>query len=255
MRLTVVGCSGSVPGPTSAASCYLVEADGFALVLDLGGGALGPLQRYVDLAKIGTVLLSHLHADHCVDLTSLSVALKHGPFERDDAIPVLGPSDLARRVRDLHGHEAADLGELGEIFRLGVVAEESWPVGPFQITARRVDHPVEAYAYRIEHGARTLAYSGDCAPCPGLDEVVRGADLALVEAAYGAPADDDASANSPGIHHTGREAGELATRVGAARLVVTHVPPWRDAEAAAAAARAAFAGPVEVASPGASYEV
>jgi ribonuclease BN (tRNA processing enzyme) len=254
MRLTVVGCSGSVPGPNAAASCYLVEVDGFALVLDLGGGALGPLQRHLDLGDIGAVLLSHLHADHCVDVTSLSVALKHGPFDRADPVPLLGPTGIARRVRDLHGLEAADLGALEKIFAFEEVAEKRWPIGPFQVTARRVDHPVEAYAYRIEHGGRTLAYSGDCAPCPGLDEVARGVDLALVEAAYGA-SDGDNSANSPGIHQTGQEAGELATRVGASRLVVTHVPPWRDAEAAAAAARSTFAGPVEVASPGRSYEV
>ena len=46
MRLTMVGCSGSMPGPHSAASCYLLEADGFRLVVDLGSGAVGALQRY-----------------------------------------------------------------------------------------------------------------------------------------------------------------------------------------------------------------
>ena len=45
MRLTMVGCSGSIPGPHSAASCYLLEADGFRLVVDLGNGAVGALQR------------------------------------------------------------------------------------------------------------------------------------------------------------------------------------------------------------------
>nr|MBA2717467.1 MBL fold metallo-hydrolase [Propionibacteriales bacterium] len=71
MKLTVVGCSGSLPGPESAASCYLLEApyEGrtFRLLLDLGSGALGPLQRYADLAAIDAVALSHLHADHCLD--------------------------------------------------------------------------------------------------------------------------------------------------------------------------------------------
>ena len=45
MRLTMVGCSGSMPGPHSAASCYLLEADGFRLVVDLGNGAVGAQQR------------------------------------------------------------------------------------------------------------------------------------------------------------------------------------------------------------------
>jgi ribonuclease BN (tRNA processing enzyme) len=251
LRLTVIGCSGSIPGPESAASCYLVEADGFALVLDLGSGALGPLQAHVDLAAIGTILLSHLHADHCIDLTSLTVALQHGPSHRDEAIPVLGPSGLAARMEELHGvHDEAGSLELGELLAFAEVSEGSAPVGPFLVTARRVEHPVEAYAYRIEHGGRTLAFSGDCAPCPGLDEVARGADLALVEAGY-----EENAANRPGVHHTGREAGELATRAAVGRLVVTHVPPWHAAESSAAAARTAFTGPVEIARPGVSYEV
>ncbi len=251
MRLTVVGCSGSIPGPDSAASCYLVEADGFALVLDLGSGAIGPLQRHIELTAIDTVLLSHLHADHCIDLTSLTVAIKHGPGRRDDPIPVLGPSNVEARIQELHGaHDPAKQYELTRLFAFGVVSESTRQIGPFAVTVRRVLHPVEAYAYRIEHGGRILAYSGDCAPCPGLDEVARDADLALVEAAY-----VEDRTNAPGVHHTAREAGELATRVGVSRLVVTHVPPWHDPAAAGHSASLAFTGAVELALPGASYEV
>ena len=55
MRLTIVGCAGSYPNPAGPASCYLVEHDGFRMVLDLGSGALGPLQRYVDPAELDAV--------------------------------------------------------------------------------------------------------------------------------------------------------------------------------------------------------
>lgn len=251
MKLTIVGCSGSIPGPDSAASCYLVEADGFALVLDLGSGALGPLQQFTDLASIGSVLLSHVHADHCMDVIGLTVALQYGPAATRDAIPVLGPTGLVARVEQLHGVRGdADRSSLARWVALQEVEASTWSVGPFQVTARAVDHPVPTYAYRIEHGGRVLAYSGDCAPSPGLDEVTAHADLALVEASF-----VEDAANERGVHHTGREAGELATRVGIGRLVLTHVPPWFDREAAVDAARAVFPGPVEAARPGVSYEV
>ena len=74
MRLTVVGCAGSFPGPDSPASCYLLEADGFRLVIDFGNGSLGALQKYAALSGIDAVCLSHLHVDHCVDLYSYSIA-------------------------------------------------------------------------------------------------------------------------------------------------------------------------------------
>jgi ribonuclease BN (tRNA processing enzyme) len=70
MRVTVVGCAGSFPGPDSPASCYLLEAEGFRLVIDLGNGALGVLQRYAGLFSIDAICVSHLHADHCVDLAT-----------------------------------------------------------------------------------------------------------------------------------------------------------------------------------------
>ena len=102
MKLTVVGCSGSLPGPDSAASCYLLEApyeDGvFRLLLDLGSGAIGALQRYVDLRSIGAVAFSHLHADHCLDLCGFYVMRKHHPDGHWGRIPVYGPPGVARRM-------------------------------------------------------------------------------------------------------------------------------------------------------------
>ena len=96
MRLTVVGCSGSFPGPESAASCYLLEADGFRLVIDMGNGSLGALQRYAPLFGVDAVALSHLHADHCVDLYSYSVARTYAPAGPQPPIPVYGPAGTAR---------------------------------------------------------------------------------------------------------------------------------------------------------------
>ena len=78
MKLTVLGCSGSMPGPDSPASGYLIEADGYKLVLDLGHGAFGALQRYVDPVDVDAIVVSHLHADHCIDLTAYIVALRYG---------------------------------------------------------------------------------------------------------------------------------------------------------------------------------
>jgi len=74
MKLTVVGCSGSFPSAESACSSYLVEADGFRLLLDMGNGALGELQRHCGLYDLDAIFLSHLHADHCIDMCGYFVA-------------------------------------------------------------------------------------------------------------------------------------------------------------------------------------
>ena len=101
MRLTVVGCAGSFPGPDSPASCYLLEADGFRLVIDFGNGSLGALQKYTSLFDIDAVCLSHLHADHCVDLYSYSVARAFSPAGPQPRDPGVRPG-AHRRADELH---------------------------------------------------------------------------------------------------------------------------------------------------------
>lgn len=254
MRLTVVGCAGSAPGPDSAASCYLVQAGGFNLVLDLGSGALGALQRHLELRDVDAVLFSHLHADHVLDVCGLLVAAKHGPLVRTEPLPLYGPVALRRRIAAAYSATGApteaEITAQDDVFACHSVSTYPFSVGPFTVTARRVLHPVEAYAYRIDYGGRTLAYSGDCAPCPALETIVRGSGLALVEAGYGV-----GPAGPPGIHHTAADVAALAARARPALLLVTHVPPWLDRAATAAEVAASAPCPVEAARPGGVHTV
>ncbi|MBZ5732947.1 MBL fold metallo-hydrolase [Nocardioides sp. TRM66260-LWL] len=255
MRLTVLGCSGSYNGPDAAASSYLVEAehdDGtgsrtWRLLLDLGSGALGPLQRLTDPLGIDAVLLSHLHADHCLDLCGYYVMRKYHPTGAQPRLPVWGPSTTADRMARAYDLEL-DPGMHEEFDFLTWAGPIT--IGPFAIEAQPVEHPVEAYAMRISADGAVLAYSGDTGPCGGLDAVAKDADLLLAEASF-----RSCDVNPPALHLTGTECGEVATRMGVRRLVVTHVPPWFTSDVALAEARAAFDGPVELATPGAVYDV
>jgi ribonuclease BN (tRNA processing enzyme) len=109
-------------------------------------------------------------------------------------------------------------------------------------------HPVEAYAVRVEAAGRSLTYSGDTAPTDALVALARDTDVLLCEASF---LDGE---GPPGLHLTGREAGEHAAKAGAGRLLVTHVPPWVDADRVAAEAAAAFPG-AELVGPDRGYEV
>jgi ribonuclease BN (tRNA processing enzyme) len=252
MRLTVIGCSGSFAGPDSAASCYLVEADDadgrtWRILLDLGSGALGPLQRYVDPASVDAVFFSHLHPDHCLDLCGYYVLRKYHPGGALPPIPVWGPVGVAERMS-----RAYDLPE-----QHGMTAEFDFheydgpvTVGPFEIEPVRVAHPVPAYGLRVSADRGTLAYTGDTGPCPALDDLAGGAPLLLAEASF-----RHGQENPDDLHLTGREAGEVAARNAVPRLVVTHVPPWYDVSEMLAEASAVYVGDVRAAAPGASYEI
>jgi ribonuclease BN (tRNA processing enzyme) len=250
VRFTVVGCSGSFAGPDSASSCYLVEADGadgrtWRMVLDLGSGAIGPLQRFVAPRDLDAVLLSHLHPDHFVDLCALYVALRYDPVApRLERLPVYGPAGTFARLEEAYGqHEP---GSMESVFAVQEwVAGTPITVGPFLVTPRRVEHPVLAYGLRVEAGGAVLAYSGDTDVCDGLLEVAKDADLLLAEASF-----EEGRDVTRGVHLTGLRAGQAATDAGARRLVLTHLPVWTSAQIVLAEAGSAYPGPVEVARPG-----
>ena len=258
MKLTVIGCSGSYPGPDSPASCYLLEAehdDGtgsrtWRVLLDLGSGALGALHNHVDPLSIDAVLLSHLHADHCLDLCGYYVMRKYHPAGPQPLLPVWGPSDTAGRMARAYDLPE-DPGMREEFdFRSYDAVDGPVEIGPFSVVAVPVVHPVEAYGLRVTVGDASIAYTGDTGPCEALDRLAAGVDLLLAEASF-----RDGDENPPEIHLTGTDGGSLAARAGVGRLVMTHIPPWFDKQELLAEARAVWDGPADLARPGTVYEV
>jgi ribonuclease BN (tRNA processing enzyme) len=244
MRLTVVGCAGSFPGPDNPASCYLLEADGFRLVIDLGNGSLGALQKYTDIFAVDAVVLSHLHADHCVDLYAYSVARAYSPAGPQPVIPVYGPADTAKRMAYIHGLDGDDLG-LTKRFAWETLVPGKRTVGPFDVQFAHVNHPVETFAFRFTHNGASLVYTGDTGETQAVPELAAGADVLLSEAAF-----LDAPDLPQDIHLTARQAGGYAAQAGVGKLVLTHLVPGIRADDARAEAASAFNGALEVATAG-----
>ena len=246
MRLTIVGCSGSGPGPRSPASCYLVEHDGFRLLLDLGNGSFGALQGLVDPATIDALYLSHLHADHCLDVAPFVVWHRYSGRSRGRPVPLYAPAGADRRLAAAYYGDGAPLED---VFDFTVLTGAPFTVGPFAVSTTRTAHPVECHAVRLTADGRSLVYTGDTGASAAVVELARGADVLLAEAAH-----PDVPGLPPDLHLTGREAGEHAVAAGVGRLLVTHVPPWGDPAAQLASARAVFPT-AELVEPAATYEV
>ncbi|MBO3084592.1 MBL fold metallo-hydrolase [Cellulomonas fengjieae] len=257
MRLTVLGCAGSFPGPDSAASGYLVQADDadgrtWTVLLDLGNGALGALQRFGDPRRLDAIGLSHLHADHVADLAVLNVLRRYHPSGPCPPVPVHGPAGTAERLAQLAGHDPAtstdgqfDVAE----WRAGVPVA----VGPLLLEPVRVEHPIPTFGIRVSGPSDadpgrtvTLAYTGDTDACDGLDTLADGVDLLLSEAGFLEGREDAVR----GVHLTGRRAGEAAARGRVGRLVLTHIPAWTDPALPHAEAAGVYAGPIDLAHPG-----
>jgi ribonuclease BN (tRNA processing enzyme) len=249
MRVTVVGCAGSFPGPDSPASCYLLEAEGFRLVIDMGNGALGVLQRYAGLFSIDAICLSHLHADHCIDLGAYWVARQFPPEGPQPPIPVYGPRGTAGQVRpDLGpgGAEHIDGGPDGQLrFDFRELEPGSFGIGPFRLAAAHMNHPVETFGFRVEYAGWRLAYSADTGESEALVRLAADADALLCEASF-----LDGQDTRPDLHLTARQAAAHAARAGVGQLVLTHLVPWNDRDRTMAEADGVYRGPLSLATSG-----
>jgi ribonuclease BN (tRNA processing enzyme) len=225
-----------------------VEHDGYRLVLDLGAGALGSLQRHIDLLDVDAIYVTHLHADHCIDLVAYFYARRYHPRGMPPTLPVYGPPGTFHRISS--AFEEPPVDGLDEVFEFREPGAGTYQLGPFTVTSTVVAHPIECHGLRVEADGKVLTYSGDTAPCDQLVELARGADLFLCEASW-----PSVPTPPPGIHLTGRQAGEHAAQAGAKRLLLTHIMPFHDPQAMLAEAKETFDGHIDLVSPGAVYSL
>ncbi len=242
MRVTVVGCAGSFPGPDSPASCYLLEAEGFRLLIDLGNGALGVLQRYAGLFDIDAICVSHLHADHCADLGTYWVVRQYPDDGPKPPIPVHGPRGTADRVAGLG---SAAVPAVQARFTFHELEPGSFGIGPFRLTAERMSHPVETFGFRVEHAGWRLAYSADTGESEALVRLAADAEVLLCEASF-----LDGQDARPDLHLTARQAAAHAARAGVGQLVLTHLVPWNDRDRTLDEADGIYTGPLSLATSG-----
>jgi ribonuclease BN (tRNA processing enzyme) len=264
MRLTVLGKSPAWQDVGGACSGYLVQEDDCSVVVDCGNGVFGKLREQIDYVDVDAVVISHLHADHFLDLVPYAYALTYAP--RQQPVPVAGwpgtdnparPTlhvppggrDAFRRVVGTWGPE--DLIENAFDLREYDPAEEL-EIGPLRIHFQPVPHFTETFAMSINaaNGAGRIVYGADSSPTDALTEFAQGADLMLVEATLPRP-------ERTGMrgHLTPAEAGAQARAAGVKRVVLVHISDELDWEWARAEAAEAFGGPVEVARHGSGYEV
>jgi ribonuclease BN (tRNA processing enzyme) len=250
VKLTVVGPAAAYTSISGrASSCYLVEHGGTAIVLDFGQGSFSELWRYRSPATVAAVFISHMHADHNVDL----IPLRHWVrFENRGYGPALfGPAELRRRFGDFQ----ADPEFLSDLTGQSLEPRE-FAAGDLRVEARRVTHIPDSFAFRVgpadaaaDASEPGLVYSGDCGVPTDLLPLVRIGDTLLCEAAFGTLRE------APGIHLTASEAGSVAARGQAARLLLTHLLDRNDASEALRAARREFDGSVELAEPGMAVDI
>lgn len=233
-----------------------MESGGTRIVLDLGNGALGNLQRFTDPFHVSALLLTHLHPDHCADFAPLTVLRRYRPDPPGDPtsqrLPVIAPAEAPERLAALYAPNEAERAEtdLSDVFEFVPISEEPVSIGGVKVQAVPVAHVCPSWGFRIEAEGKVLAYTGDTGPCPQLHELAADADVLLSEASW--PDFPDAP---PNLHLSGKQAAQVAREAGVRRLLLTHLQPWVDRRAILSEAAAEFTGQVELVEAGRTYEI
>lgn len=248
MRLTVVGAGPAYSDDRGAVgACYLVRSGDHAIALDLGHGAFAGLAARIPPERLDSVLISHLHPDHFVDLVPLRHYLRYhlrpAGRVRVDAHP-----DLAERLDALHAEPGFTAGALDVVPLEPGVRQ----VGPFTVEAAHVTHTENSFGFRVTDGSAEagLVYSGDIGTAGDLRSLVRRGDALLIEVSFGP------GPVPPGAAHLdGPAAGALASEAGAGRVLLTHLLMGRDRAATIKSVSERFEGPVELVAPGFETEI
>jgi ribonuclease BN (tRNA processing enzyme) len=264
MRLTVLGKSPSWQDAGGACSGYLVDDQDTSMLVDCGNGVFSKLRQFRDYVDVDAVLISHLHADHFLDLVPYAYALTYAP--RQQPVPVAGWPGTDNPARPLlyapPGARKAFRRVAGtwgpeELIENAFELEEYDPqavleAGGVSIRFQEVPHFTKTFAMCIQsqNGSGRLVYGADCSPTDDLAGFAKGCDLLVIESTLPRP-----ERTGTRGHLTPREAGEHGRAAGAKRLVLTHISDELDAEWARQEAAEAFGGPVDVAREGAVYEI
>ncbi len=210
-----------------------------AVWVDCGSGTLANLQQHVAMEDVDAVVVSHQHPDHWTDLEHFGVACRW--VLGRTGVPVFAPRGLRELTR---------IGSAVDVFEWHVIAGgDQVTIGALRLSFSQTDHPVTTLAARVEGGGRTLAYSADSGPAWELATLGPGLDAALCEATF--LSDKEGSVQ----HLSARQAGRMARAAGANRLIITHVTPRVDREAARAEAADAYGHDVTVAAVGNHFEI
>jgi len=263
VRITVLGKSPAWQDAGGACSGYLVEADGLCLLLDCGCGVFGKLREHREYWEVDAVVITHLHADHILDLVPYASALTYAP--RQQPVPVGGhpgtdsparprliaPDGAAESLRRVCGGAGMREEHVERAFELTEYSPgDTFELGPLKLRFRTVPHFLPTHAVELREGDARFTFSADSGPSEELCEFARDTSLLLIEATLPRP-----EREGPRGHLTPSEAGEHGRRAGARRLVLTHFSDELDAEWAREEAQRTFGGPVDVAHEGAVYDL
>ncbi len=227
MKLTILGSGTYQPELERRSAAYLIQTADQNICFDFGRGAIEQLLKAgVHVNQIDAIFITHWHADHMNDISSLLHITTAPPGDhglwpvRQKPLKIYGPEGTVDNLKTILG--IIRYGENPELDNMDVqevsedkIIGEHWTLYSYPTIHNQGIKPL---CYRLEAESKVFAYSGDGVESEGLAKAIKDVDLAIIEAAW----PDEVQ---PKTHLTGTRAGKFAQENGTKKLVITHMAP------------------------------
>lgn len=224
MKLTILGSGTFIPELKRKGPSYLLQVDNQNFIFDLGRGAIDRLlQSGFNLYNIDKIFISHTHLDHIPDLFAYIQFIWDNPTKnkfKNKVIEIYGPKGFKKSMQEvLKGLQYDKHVHYNRIKLIDFKDKQKYKFGKIEITGFFVKHsPIrKCIAYQVKFKNKIFCYSGDSSKCNSLIKACKNADLALIEA------DLSKKWNLSHVHMDGEDAGEIATKSKAKKIILTHV--------------------------------
>jgi ribonuclease BN (tRNA processing enzyme) len=224
MELIIVGSGTSVPLPQRASPSIALFIDDQFLLMDIGPGTLRQLAiAGLQFEDIDYICISHFHPDHTADLIHFFFATRYPPIlSKRKPFTIVAPkgfNQFLTLLKRAYGNWLDLPDGLMRMEELNIEEMERKEFDKFKITSAPLNHTPHSLGFRIEDSSgKTIVYSGDTGYCEQIVDLARNADLLILESSF---------PDGEGIqgHLTPSQAGDIATRSEAKRLLLTHFYP------------------------------
>ena len=224
MELIILGSGTSIPHPKRASPSVAIFIDNQLLLMDIGPGTLRQLAiAGFKFEDIDYICISHFHPDHTADLIHFFFATRYPPIlSTRKPFTIIGPKGFNQFLTLLkrpYGNWLDLPDGLMKIQELNTRENDKKKFDRFKIISTPLNHTPDSIGLRIEdNSGRIIVYSGDTGYCNEIVDLARGADLLILESSF-----PDGQGTEG--HLTPSQAGDIATRSGAKRLLLTHFYP------------------------------
>ncbi|WP_047152554.1 MBL fold metallo-hydrolase [Aneurinibacillus tyrosinisolvens] len=244
MKLTVLGYQSPAPGPGGATPGYLLETEEGKILIDCGSGIYAQLMKYIKIEELTAVVMSHYHHDHVCDIPILQYGVLMASIfgKTSRTLPIYGPKNPEDWSKRMNYQSHTRLRTYDE--------NSSLRIAGLNFSFLRTEHPMLCYAMKITDGKKTIVYSADTGPDTDWGRFADRCDLFICEGTF---TKEFVPAGKRG-HLSAREAAELARRIQAKRLLITHLSPDISREKYAEDVGEAFPGEWELAEIGQVFE-